>query len=252
MIGATDSTSDVVIYTSLAPNMRRKALGREIGESYQRACIESWRKLGTEIVSLNSGSEIRSLSNKEYGVSFLETSAERPRIADFVNAAQKSSKKIAAIVNADCLLTAAQPTIDAATRAAAQGMVLFERLNVQPDSICPSGVHCSGFDLFLFRIDPLESLALDERFTIGSPWWDYYFPLAYEAAGGKLYSLPGPALIHLDHPRAYSTQSQEENEQIISSYIASGRIGDPNRPVGAAIRSNAENNSWTTLAARCF
>ena len=176
----------MVIYTSLAPNLRRTAEGNEISEDYQLARVKSWKSLGANIVSLNHEAEISRLQDMKFDVDFLRVDAERPRIADFINAAKTSGKKLAAIVNADCLLIAPQTVIDASLKASANGMVMFERLNVHPESICPTGTHCNGFDLFLFGTRPLVSMEFDERFEIGSPWWDYYFPMAYEAAGGKL------------------------------------------------------------------
>jgi hypothetical protein len=71
-------------------------------------------------------------------------------------------------------------------------------------------------------------MELDERFAIGSPWWDYYFPMAYEAAGGKLYTLPGPALIHLDHPVGFSQTTYNEKGQIVCSFIRRGQFVVPN------------------------
>ena len=220
-------TSDVVIYTSLVPNLRRSAEGTEIGEEYQRDCLKSWKRLGANIVSLNHATEISILRDIKFDVDFLQVDAKRPRIADFINAARNSRKKIAAIVNADCLLVAPQAVINSALEASAQGMVLFERLNVHPETICPTGTHCKGFDLFLFGTKPLFNMELDERFAIGNPWWDYYFPMAYEAAGGKLYTLPGPALIHLDHPVGFSQTTYNEKRQIVYSFIRRGQFVVP-------------------------
>ena len=241
-------TSDVVIYTSLAPNLRRTAEGSEIGEEYQRACIKSWRSLGANIVSLNPVFEICRLLDMKYEVDFLRVDAKRPRIIDIINAAKNAGKKIAAIVNADCLLVAPQAVIDASLKASANGMVLFERLNVHPESICPTGTHCNGYDLFLFDTRPLFSMEFDERFAIGSPWWDYYFPMAYEAAGGKLYSLPGPALIHLDHPIGFSQTTYNENRQIVYSFMKKGQFVVPNFNLGPEL----SKQDLTALGKVCF
>lgn len=221
-------TSDVVIYTSLALSLRRIAEGNEISEEYQRACVKSWGSLGVNIVSLNHQAEISRLQDMKFEVDFLRVDAKRPRITDFINAAKTSGKKLAAIINADCLFVAPQAVIDSSLKASANGMVLFERLNVHPESICPTGTHCNGFDLFLFDTRPLFSMDFDERFAIGSPWWDLYFPLAYEAAGGKLYSLPGPTLIHLDHPIGFSQTTYNENREFVYSCIKKGKIVVPN------------------------
>jgi hypothetical protein len=240
--------SDVVIYTSLAPNLCRTAEGNEISEGYQRACIKSWKRLGANIVSLNPVTEISLLRDLKFEVDFLRVDAKRPRIVDFINAARNSEKKISAIVNADCLLVAPQAVIDSSLEYSMNGMVLFERLNIHPETNCPTGTHCNGFDLFLFSTKPLFNTELDERFAIGSPWWDYYFPMAYEAAGGKLYTLPGPALIHLDHPIGFSQTTYNENRQVVYSFIRKGQfvVSNFNPDPGGS------EPNLTALGAACF
>jgi hypothetical protein len=241
--------SDFTIYTSLPPSLSRTMGGRDLGEGYQRSCIASWRSLGTKVVSLNSQAEISDLANKGYDIEFVQIDGQRPRIVDFLDAIKASGQKIAAIVNADCILIATTATIDAAIRSAASGMVIFERLNVSAETLCPTGESCRGFDLFLFGTEPLDRLILDEKLMIGSPWWDYWFPLAYGEAGGKLASLHGPALLHLDHPLGYGSKSWEDNARRLHSYLAKRKLVSGLDPGSDLIPSKRQ---LFNMAGQCF
>jgi len=198
---------NIVTYTSIPPELSRSFEGTEVGDRYQKACISSWRALSDNIVSLNSMSEIEGLRTKNYGIQFHETEMAPPKIGDFIAAAMNSGHEIAAIVNADCLLTSTPAVLDAAVRAAAKGMVLFERLNISPEFGSPTGQNCWGFDLFVFNVARLAGISIDDNLRIGSPWWDYWFPISYHRAGGELFSRNGPALVHLDHAQGWNEKS---------------------------------------------
>jgi hypothetical protein len=199
---------DVALYTSLPPRMGRQLAGEEIGAHYQNACIASWLQLGFDVVSLNSRAEIDILSRSiPNGVTFSEVSTGRPRIVEFLNAIRDSKKPVAGIINADCLLVANDGIIRPLLHAAKTGLVLSERTNIRADDARATGVSCSGFDFMCFATEALDRLEIDQEITIGTPWWDYWFPVAYQRAGGKLFILPGQPLIHLDHEVGWSTDN---------------------------------------------
>jgi hypothetical protein len=85
-----------------------------------------------------------------------------------------------------------------------QGLVLVERLNIGADDLRATGVSCYGFDLLLFKKQVLDDLEFDPEIPIGTPWWDYWFPIACQLAGGQLFTAPAPLLMHLDHPQGWS------------------------------------------------
>jgi hypothetical protein len=208
MIGSTDTAPQkVTLYTSLPPKTRRVAAGRELGGSYQRECIASWRRHGFDVVSLNPRAEIEALLPLGYDISFKEVASARPRISDFLAAIQEEPAAVAGIVNADCLLIANDAAMSLVSQSAKHGLVLIERMNIRAEDLNPTGVSCFGFDLFLFSKKVLGELVFDQDITIGTPWWDYWFPIAYRLAGGELFSAPAPLMMHLDHPQSWSYES---------------------------------------------
>ena len=85
------------------------------------------------------------------------------------------------------------------------GVVIVERLNISHHDLRPTGQHCFGFDAFFFTINSLDKIRWSEDWKIGSVWWDYCFPLAFEAASQKIRTLPSPGVVHLDHERRWSS-----------------------------------------------
>jgi hypothetical protein len=201
---ASGASEAVTLYTSLPPRSERLAAGREFGAAYQRECIASWRRQGFDVVSLNSHAEIETLSPLRYGVTFREVTISPPRIIDFLAVIKEEPAAVAGIINADCMMIANDPTISLVLRSARQGLVLVERLNIGADDLRATGTSCFGFDLLLFTKQVLDDLEFDPEISIGTPWWDYWFPIAYHLAGGQLFSAPAPLLLHLNHPQGWS------------------------------------------------
>jgi hypothetical protein len=203
---ATGTPQAVTLYTSLPPRIERVAVGRKLGAMYQRECVASWRRLGFDVVSLNGRAEIEALLPLGYDVTFKEAAASPPRINDFLAVIKEEPAAVAGIINADCMIVANDPAISLVVHSAEQGLVLVERLNIGADDLRATGASCYGFDLILFAKHVLNSLEFDTEITIGTPWWDYWFPLAYQSAGGELFSAPAPMLMHLDHPLGWSRE----------------------------------------------
>jgi hypothetical protein len=204
---ATGAPRAVTLYTSLPPRIERLAAGRELGAVYQRECIASWRRQGFDVVSLNTRTEIEALLPLNYDVTFKEVPSSRPRIADFLTIIKEEHAVVAGIINSDCMMVANGPAISLVLQFAQQGLVLVERLNIGADDLRATGTSCYGFDLLLFATQILNTLEFDPEISIGTPWWDYWFPIAYQSAGGELFGAPAPMLMHLDHPLGWSQET---------------------------------------------
>lgn len=203
----TAAKRNVTLYTSLPKTIKRIAGGHDVSAVYQRACITSWQRLGFDVVSLNTRSEIDALSEFDYNVTFHEVDSARPRIVDFFKVIQNSRKPVAGIINADCLLLGNEAIIASVLKAAENGLVMLERMNLRAEDVRITGISCYGFDFFCFSAEKLHPLELDPEMTIGTPWWDYLFPLSFKRAGGTLFLVSAPLLIHIDHPQNWSRES---------------------------------------------
>jgi hypothetical protein len=219
---------DVTLYTSLPPKTDRFFLGRNIGADYQRACIDSWRQMGFDVVSLNHSSEIHALSDAGYEVTYHEVTSKRPRIMDFVEAIRESAAPVAGIINADCLLVGNDGTMESMLKAAETGLVLMERINLRAEDAKVADQKCCGFDFLCFATGPLNLLKIDDDMSIGTPWWDYWFPLAYQEAGSPLFAMIAPILMHLDHPQNWSWEAWfsrgRQMHKAISAYSSAVEI----------------------------
>jgi hypothetical protein len=193
--------SEITIYTSISPTIRRIVQGEEIGPAYQNACINSWKEAGFRIVSLNCDSEITELTKQGLGVEFVSNGRknERSKIARLLSLITEANDRVAAIVNADCLLIHYGDFIETMSHSARDSIVLFERLNLDPATLRPTGAHCYGFDGFFFDTRFIVDLEAADSWTIGEPFWDYWLPLSLICAGARLKMPDAPALIHVNH-----------------------------------------------------
>jgi hypothetical protein len=192
-------TKGVKLYTSLPPAVTRIIAGAEVGSAYLAECVRSWRRAGFDVVSLNGTHEFDEVVRRGYEVDCRKVSRDRPAIDDFLAAIRASQAPVAGIINADVLLVA-DPCLLKIAVDSADCMTLIERINIDSDSLRPTGQSCFGFDAFIFATAPLARIDPEAEFLFGHPWWDYWFPFAYVAAGGKLRIINAPVLFHLQHP----------------------------------------------------
>ena len=192
------------LFTSIPPRMRRFVQGRDFGTSWQMACIASWKAAGFRTLSLNSPEEIEALRSFASIIEFEEIpeGQNRPSMTDFFIAASKSGSKIAGIVNADCMIIP-QTRIAERLKDSINGIVIAERLNLSQETFRPTGVPCQGFDAFFFEVAALSRIERDDHWRIGEVWADFWLPLAFNAAGFEIKTLPAPILLHLNHELAW-------------------------------------------------
>ncbi len=214
----------IPLFTSIPPRVRRLVNGRDYGAAWQVACIESWRRSGFRVISLNGGAELINLRRSyPVGVDFIELppDVERPRIVDFLDAAKESGAATAGVVNADCLMI---PLTGFAERLSEnlKNIAIVERINIDHKTLRPTGQHCYGFDAFFFPIGALGALKRDESWRIGDTWWDYWLPIAFHLGGVELRTLPAPMLVHLDHELAWNKVSWIEKCRRLLDYVRNG------------------------------
>jgi hypothetical protein len=210
----------IVLHTSLPPKVSRRIDGAEVGQAYLAECVRSWRRAGFDVVSLNSAEEIDVLRGLDYEAEFAQIGGARPSIGDFLNAIRSSGRPVAGIINADIFLSNDAALLDAIADRSAGGMTMIERINIDPVNLRPTGRSCYGFDAFFFRTDLIAQIDIEHEFLFGQPWWDYWFPLAYVAGGGKLMTVTAPLLFHLDHTQGWIQQQWIDNAKKTVKYFA--------------------------------
>jgi hypothetical protein len=197
----------------------RQLAGIEVGKDYLAECVQSWRRADFDVVSLNSAEEIEAVSRLDLDVELRRISGSRPTIAEFLGTIRASESPVAAIINADVFMANHSGLLNAVAERGAGCMIMLERINIEPSSLRPTGQSCNGFDAFIFHTEPLARIGLDFEFLFGQPWWDYWLPLAYAAAGGKLMKVKDPILFHLDHPQKWNQGQWIANGQKTVRYF---------------------------------
>jgi hypothetical protein len=196
-------TARATLFTSLPPRLARQIAGAEVGPAYLAECVKSWRRAGFDVVSLNCAQEIDELAPCRYDVYYREVTADRPTLGDFLHAVLASARPVAGIINADIFLANQPILLDAVIDRAAGGMVVAERMNIDPVSQRLTWQTCHGFDAFIFATEPLSRIGQACELSFGEPWWDYWFPLAYLSTGARLMTTSAPLIFHLDHAQKW-------------------------------------------------
>lgn len=177
------------LFTSIRPPGDAESM------TYLRDCLNSWRAAGFEAVAVNGPAEAEALRKLDLPIEFSVMATDgKPRIGAFLSAIRERSCRFAGIINSDCRM-AGYPALAANLRNQLEGRALLAwRLDVGDRK--PSAVRY-GFDSFFFdtKIMPAD----DAGFSIGDPWWDYWFPLACEMRGAQIETLALPLLTHKVH-----------------------------------------------------
>ena len=194
----------VTLFTSLPPATTRIVDGHDFGPAYQRACIDSWIAAGFDVVSLNPESEIAQLRKYDFPISYLVSPNPRPQIVEFLTEACRCPTELIGIINADCLLLSYPAFVQGIVSGAKDGLVMVERVNIDPNNLLPTGQTCLGFDAFFFNKTHASRLTIDPDLAIGQPWWDYWFPMEFAISGIKLLRPQSPLVFHLDHEQGWS------------------------------------------------
>jgi len=174
--------------------------------SYLRDCLNSWREAGFDPVAVNGPAEIEALRNLDLGIEFSPIPADgKPRIGDILLAIRRSGERFAGLINSDCRIMG-YPGLAATIRSGLdQSCILAWRVDIG-DNIKPAATS-HGFDAYFFdtRFLPDD----DSGFSIGDPWWDYWFPLVCEMNGARLQTLAVPLLTHKIHPLNWRRRNWE-------------------------------------------
>ena len=225
----------VTLFTSLSPSTTRIVNGHDFGTAYQRACIDSWIAAGFDVVSLNPESEIAQLRKYDFPISYLVSPNPRPQIIEFLTEACRCPTELIGIINADCMLLSYPAFVQGIVSGARDGLVMVERVNIDPGSLLPTGQTCLGFDAFFFNKADAARVTIDPDLAVGQPWWDYWFPMEFAVSDVKLLRPQSPLIFHLDHEQGWSQARWLQNGRKFITYF-SVVDGDRNPSFSAGLR----------------
>jgi hypothetical protein len=192
------SHENICLFTSIRPPCDAEAT------SYLRNCVNSWRIAGFDTVAVNGAAETEALRWLDLPIAFAVTLTDgKPRIGTILSEIRARGCRFAGIINSDCQIIA-YPGVAANLRAGLDGTAMLAwRIDVGLD-LKPTTMR-GGFDAYFFDTEVMPKD--DCGFSIGDPWWDYWFPLACEMSGARVETLAVPLLTHKAHPANWDEQS---------------------------------------------
>lgn len=183
------------LFTSIPPHSNYQPL------------VDNWRASGFRIISINSPEEAAELSSS--GVETLEAESNEKKLplSAILRTIKKTGVPFAGLINADCKFLV-PVDVDAIERAAKDSIILAERIDVDAHG-APALFRAFGFDAMFFDTSAIDRLKVHDAFKIGEPWWDYWLPNAFQAAGYQIKKLDCPALSHEVHSSKWTNESWE-------------------------------------------
>ena len=102
----------ITVATSIPPKLVRYQNGTDIGQEYQRLCIQSWIDAGFRVISLNFPDEIPQLKHQYPAVGFVEAYRDNsailgrktPLLSDLLKTLSEQKEHVVGIINSDIFL----------------------------------------------------------------------------------------------------------------------------------------------------
>ena len=210
-------SSKVLLGTSIAPNSRLKI---------QKSALESWAENGFDIVSFNTPNEILTLSKNFPAISFIpimrtgEKYAGKPLplISDILQHLNLADQKYCGIVNSDIYFSSSSPLSDVIKKYAKNSFVYGPRFDVNDLKSQEGKYDPLGFDYFIFD-KRITNKWDDNRFCLGMPFWDHWFPLIPILNGHTVKKIIAPIARHATHPNSWGTSTLAFNDEFIRILI---------------------------------
>ncbi|HEX6096506.1 MAG TPA: FkbM family methyltransferase [Thermoanaerobaculia bacterium] len=240
-------TAPVYALTSLSP--------AEQSVEVQRRAIASWREAGMQVRSFNHPSEIATLAAR-YAVDFVPV--ERTSFSTFgrhfipINrmlewAAGQDATVL--IVNSDIELRMKPWELQRARRAAEGGLCYFIRHN-HDGNVAQAEREPYGIDAFL--LSGRDAALVPQAFlSMGQPFWDYWLPHVFAAAGRPLVCVDFPAAFHRRHAQRWSWDAWHRcGFEFARAMRLTDNIQTLEACVGMAARVRAEIDRLSTTLTR--
>lgn len=180
-----------IAVTSLAPHRFER----------QTACLESWKQLGLEIVSVNSQAEIDSMGTEYPQIAkWAAADFERtPKINSLIDVAVFMDSPIL-VINSDIEMFGDQSRLADLVANRKNAIGIRHNYKTQPGD---ATIEPWGLDAFLIYPEQVASISRVD-FCIGKPMWDYW--LANELESNQCEWIGEPYFFHRSHPVAWTQE----------------------------------------------
>jgi len=193
----------------------------------QRTAIDSWRKLGFKVISLNSAAEASLVAENfpDIPLTIVNRTAEaatgRPYIFfdDVMEALSAEGAAVCGIVNSDIVLTADADFADFIAETVGNGLLFGSRLDVDAMADLDGEKFIYGFDFFFFNKAALKIFP-EAGFCLGVPWWDYWAPFVPLITGLSCKELISPVAFHVKHETKWAGELYCDYGKMFADRIA--------------------------------
>ena len=191
--------------------------------------LDNWESSGFKVTSINCDEEASILRAAGLDVIEVEGAQKRLKISEIMHAIANTGLPFAGFINADCRFIFMEP-IDAEkiSTLARNSLILAERIDVDQAGAPINFLSC-GFDAFFFDTATLQSLT-DAGYRIGTPWWDYWFPLVMQRSGLTLKRFSCPILLHTTHDFNWDHESYLNGGRTLQAEFPNLRIIENGQP----------------------
>ncbi len=188
----------LTVGTSIVPARRIKI---------QQEAIATWQDAGLSVVSFNNTEEVSLLERDFPDVMFIQVHRTgdyftgRPVIfiSDILQNFAQRDDVVFGIINSDIYLDNFDSLASFLHKNAKNSFVYGPRLEVRSLNDKSGSIDPFGFDYFFFDRKFLHIWG-EEKFCLGMPFWDHWFPLAPLLAGYSVKLLAEPIGRHISHP----------------------------------------------------
>lgn len=221
----------------------------------QQAAVRSWEKLGFKIISVNIEPELAIVRPLFPGIEFISVPQESLKsplvpISCLMEKLKKCNSDIGGIVNSDIILSTSEDFISFLwDKTQDNGLIYGHRIDVDDVALTVGNLYAGGYDYFFFRKELLD-ISLSGGFTIGSPWWDLWFPIVFALNGVKLRHLISPVGYHPKHSVSWDLLDQEVGKRKFCSSIKETYRGSSLSTLSQKTNTMIDQQSITMLATR--
>lgn len=192
-------------------------------EAQQRA-VNSWLKLGFNVVSLNLPGEVEHIQGLFPEVHFVtvlrpgfpENALPNVSISEMLRQLSAVDGRLCGIVNSDICLCAGNDFLAFIKENAADGMVFGSRIDVERDTFESGREYCLGFDYFFFAKNLITFFPSND-FYFGLPYWDYWLPLVLLLQRVKVKRLISPVAFHVKHFASWEHHLEQFGGKFVES-----------------------------------
>jgi hypothetical protein len=207
------------LITSIPPKeLKRTHHGIEIGEIYQKICIDSWREAGFQIYSVNNDQELKKNENAHEEIIFYTVKSDgtifsgKPLVCfnDLLDCGYSTKEDIIAFTNADIFFSDVQKIAKIAKKIIPGKAIFSRRINVENIKERKGSTYIWGYDLLILHKNDLDAIRTRQEMFFGEPWWDYYVLCMLFLNKIYVETFDSSYILHLSHKEAFEKKRWEE------------------------------------------